>query len=288
MANYTAADVKKLRDLTGSGMMDCKKALEESDGDLDKAVELLRIKGAKDVGKRAERDTANGLVAADGRHDGRAELRDRLRGQERRLPGAGRPDPAGRGRPAAGRPRRAQGGPARRRHRRRRRAGAVRPDRREARAQALHPRRRPGRAVPAPPRLRPAAGHRRARRPTTGDGDAEAARGVAMHIAAARPRYTTRDEVPDDVLENERRDRRGHRPRGGQARAGAAAHRRGPDQRVLQGRRAARAGLGAGRQEDGQGAARRGRRHGHRSSPASRSARPEPGRTARTTARPTR
>ena len=53
MANYTAADVKKLRDLTGSGMMDCKKALEESDGDLDKAVELLRIKGAKDVGKRA-------------------------------------------------------------------------------------------------------------------------------------------------------------------------------------------------------------------------------------------
>ena len=66
MANYSAADVKKLRDLTGSGMMDCKKALEESEGDLDKAVELLRIKGAKDVGKRAGRDTANGLVVADG------------------------------------------------------------------------------------------------------------------------------------------------------------------------------------------------------------------------------
>src|ERR1700755_3157728 len=66
MANYTAADVKKLRDLTGSGMMDCKKALEESAGDLDKAVELLRIKGAKDVGKRAGRDTANGLVVAQG------------------------------------------------------------------------------------------------------------------------------------------------------------------------------------------------------------------------------
>lgn len=63
---YTAADVKKIRDLTGSGMMDCKKALEESDGDLDKATELLRIKGAKDVGKRAGRDTANGLVAAEG------------------------------------------------------------------------------------------------------------------------------------------------------------------------------------------------------------------------------
>ena len=66
MANYTAADVKKLRDLTGSGMMDCKKALEESDGDFDKSVELLRIKGAKDVGKRAERTTSNGLVVASG------------------------------------------------------------------------------------------------------------------------------------------------------------------------------------------------------------------------------
>jgi elongation factor Ts len=66
MANYSAADVKRLRDLTGSGMMDCKKALEESGGDFDQAVELLRIKGAKDVGKRAERTTANGLVAAKG------------------------------------------------------------------------------------------------------------------------------------------------------------------------------------------------------------------------------
>ncbi|MGH3767731.1 MAG: translation elongation factor Ts, partial [Pseudonocardiaceae bacterium] len=65
MANYSAADVKRIRDLTGSGMMDCKKALEESDGDFDRAVELLRIKGAKDVGKRAERTTANGLVAAE-------------------------------------------------------------------------------------------------------------------------------------------------------------------------------------------------------------------------------
>lgn len=64
MANYTAADVKKLRELTGSGMLDCKKALENSEGDFDKAVEELRIKGAKDVGKRAERSTAEGLVAA--------------------------------------------------------------------------------------------------------------------------------------------------------------------------------------------------------------------------------
>ena len=66
MANYTAADVKKLRETTGSGMLDCKKALEESGGDFDKAVEILRIKGAKDVGKRAERNALEGLVAVSG------------------------------------------------------------------------------------------------------------------------------------------------------------------------------------------------------------------------------
>jgi elongation factor Ts len=66
MSNYTAADVKKLRDLTGAGMMDCKKALDEAAGDFDQAVELLRIKGAKDVGKRAGRTAANGIVAHSG------------------------------------------------------------------------------------------------------------------------------------------------------------------------------------------------------------------------------
>jgi elongation factor Ts len=70
MANFTAQDVKKLRDLTGAGMMDSKKALDESDGDFDKAVEFLRIKGAKDVGKRAGRTAANGIVS----HSGKALL----------------------------------------------------------------------------------------------------------------------------------------------------------------------------------------------------------------------
>ncbi|MFY1690738.1 translation elongation factor Ts [Plantactinospora sp. WMMB782] len=70
MSNFTAADVKKLRDLTGAGMMDCKKALTESEGDFDKAVEILRVKGVKDVGKRAGRTAANGLVA----HSGKALL----------------------------------------------------------------------------------------------------------------------------------------------------------------------------------------------------------------------
>ncbi|MET8358619.1 translation elongation factor Ts [Micromonospora sp. NPDC005171] len=70
MSQITAADVKKLRDLTGAGMMDSKKALTEAEGDFDKAIEILRVKGAKDVGKRAGRTAANGLVA----HSGKALL----------------------------------------------------------------------------------------------------------------------------------------------------------------------------------------------------------------------
>ncbi len=65
MANFTAADVKRLRDQTGAGMMDCKRALEEADGDIEAAVEVLRLKGAKDVTKRATRTAANGLIAAE-------------------------------------------------------------------------------------------------------------------------------------------------------------------------------------------------------------------------------
>ena len=66
MANYTAADVKALREATGSGMLDCKKALEEAGGDYDKAVEILRIKGAKSVSKRADREATEGLIAVSG------------------------------------------------------------------------------------------------------------------------------------------------------------------------------------------------------------------------------
>jgi elongation factor Ts len=65
MANFTAADVKRLRDQTGAGMMDCKRALEEADGNIETAVEVLRLKGAKDVTKRATRTAANGLVTAE-------------------------------------------------------------------------------------------------------------------------------------------------------------------------------------------------------------------------------
>ncbi len=64
MANFTAADIKALREQTGSGMLDVKKALEEADGDRTKAVEILRVKGLKGVTKREGRSASDGLVAA--------------------------------------------------------------------------------------------------------------------------------------------------------------------------------------------------------------------------------
>ncbi|MFK5634788.1 MULTISPECIES: translation elongation factor Ts [unclassified Ornithinimicrobium] len=64
MANYTAADIKALRESTGAGMMDVKKALDEADGDTNKATEILRVKGLKGVTKREGRSASNGLVRA--------------------------------------------------------------------------------------------------------------------------------------------------------------------------------------------------------------------------------
>ena len=64
MANYTAADIKALRESTGAGMLDVKKALDEADGDQAKATEILRVKGLKGVTKREGRSTSNGLVIA--------------------------------------------------------------------------------------------------------------------------------------------------------------------------------------------------------------------------------
>ncbi len=206
MANYTAADVKKLRDLTGSGMMDCKKALEESDGDLDKAVELLRIKGAKDVGKRAGRDTANGLVAAAGgtmvelncETDFVAKSADFQALADQILRVAVEQQPADlaalKAAPIGG-----DGG------------GTV-----EEAVLALSA--RIGEKLELKRYIHvdgPVALylHRRSSDlpPAIGaivayDGsDDELAKGVAMHIAAARPQYRTREDVPGEVLENERR-----------------------------------------------------------------------------------
>lgn len=64
MANITAADVNKLRQMTGAGMMDCKNALQENDGDFEKAIDFLRKKGQKLATKRADKDANEGIVLA--------------------------------------------------------------------------------------------------------------------------------------------------------------------------------------------------------------------------------
>jgi elongation factor Ts len=203
MANYTAADVKRLRELTGSGMMDCKRALEESDGELEKAVELLRIKGAKDVGKRAERATSNGLVVASGgtmveldcETDFVAKSADFQALADQILQVALEQKPAD-----LEALRVAKLGDAtvdEAVHALSARIGEKLELKRYIAVDgpvALYLHRR---STDLPPAIGALVAY---------DGaDAEAARGVAMHIAAARPRYTTRDQVPADVLENERR-----------------------------------------------------------------------------------
>ena len=208
MANFTAADVKRLRDLTGSGMMDCKKALEQSDGDIEKAVELLRIKGAKDVGKRAERATSNGLVvAADGvmveldcETDFVAKSTDFQALADQILRVALDQKPADLEALRA-----AKLG-----------EGTV-----EDAVQALSARIGEKlelkryvvidgpvalylhrRSTDLPPAIGVLVSYDGA---AGNDQAADTARGVAMHVAAARPRYTTREQVPAEVLDNERR-----------------------------------------------------------------------------------
>lgn len=74
MANFTIADVKALREQLGTGLSDTKAALEEADGDREKAIELLRLKGAKGNAKRADRSAAEGLIAAKVNDNGTATI----------------------------------------------------------------------------------------------------------------------------------------------------------------------------------------------------------------------
>lgn len=206
MANYTAADVKRLRELTGSGMMDCKNALVETEGDFDKAVELLRIKGAKDVGKRAERTTAEGLVIAkDGvmveinsetdfvaKNAEFQELADKIAAAA----AAAKPADVDALKAVA-----LDGGTV---DEALQALAAKIGEKLELRrvvsldgpvATYLHKR-----ASDLPPAVGVLVEY-------TGSGDAaaEAARGAAMQVAALKAKYVTRDEVPADLVENERR-----------------------------------------------------------------------------------
>jgi elongation factor Ts len=204
MANYTTADIKRLREITGSGMTDVKKALDEADGDFGKATELLRIKGAKDVGKRAERTTANGLIAEDGGvmveltcetdFVAKNEEFQQLAGQivevakdirpadEKTLLDARFDDQRTVSEAIAT-------------------LSAKIGERLELRrviifdgpvTRYLH-----RRSSDLPPAVGVLVEFR--------GGNEDVARNVAMHIAAMRPKYLTRDDVPEDVVANERR-----------------------------------------------------------------------------------
>ena len=204
MANITAAEVKKLRDSTAAGMMECKRALEEADGDFDKAVEILRISGAAKAAKRgAERTVSNGLVAADGNAmiellcetdfvaksaDFQA-LSDALvktaaAGQIGDIAALGNANLAD---------------------------GRTVNDAIAELAGVIGEKIELGKVVVLTPPVAMYL-HRRASDlpPQVGvlvaySGDEEAARGAAMQVAAMRPQFVTRDEVPADVVENERK-----------------------------------------------------------------------------------
>jgi elongation factor Ts len=200
----TAAEVKQLRDATGAGMLDSKKALEEADGDFDKATEILRVKGAAKVAKRgAERTASAGLVASAG--GALIELNcetdfvaksESFRGLAEEIVVAAATE------------------------------GATDAD--AAKALTLSSGKTVGQAIDE---LASVIGekldlgrvefvegtsttylHRRASDlpPAVGvlveyhGGDESVARSIAMQIAAMRPQYVSRDEVPDEVVEKER------------------------------------------------------------------------------------
>lgn len=206
MANYTAADVKRLRELTGSGMMACKNALADSDGDFDKAVEQLRIKGAKDVGKRAERTTGEGLVVAkdgvlveiDCETDFVAKNDDFI-GLANKIVAA-----AAAAKPADVEALRALDVDGSTVDQLIQELSAKIGEKLEISKYAsfdgpvavyLHKR-----AADLPPAVGVLVEY-------TGEGDAaaEAARGAAMQVAALKAKYTTRDEVPEEIVAHERR-----------------------------------------------------------------------------------
>ena len=204
MAAITAADVKKLRDLTSAGMMECKKALTEADGDFDAAVEILRISGAAKAAKRgAERTTSNGLVAAQGGSlvellcetdfvaknadfqafaDEVVALSDEIGAEDRDVLAAAE---MANGKTVAEAIQEMSGviGEKLELGRVALLEGTI--------ATYMHKR-----AADLPPQVGVLVAY---------EGDADTARAIGMQIAAMRPEFLTRDEVPADVVANEKR-----------------------------------------------------------------------------------
>ncbi len=194
MTDITAAMVKELRDATSAGMMECKRALQETDGDFDEAVKLLREKGMASAAKRADRATSEGKVGVMVREDVGAITAigcetepvsnndDFLAYAEKMLRTVFDGGEADGTRGRAGGARRK----ARREH----------PDRRHEATGGI---RRGGDLL-----LRPLPGEQgRSDRRTRG-GDPAAARSLALHLTFARPTYGARDEVPQELVDAER------------------------------------------------------------------------------------
>ncbi len=205
MAGFTAADVKKLRDATGAGMMECKRALEEAEGDYDKALEVLRIKGEAKAAKRgAERHAANGLVAAaEGAMIELASETDFVAKNEQFQTLAGDIVAHFAGSSATDRDALLA---------ETLRDGRTVAENIEALAAVIGEKLELRRAVKLDGQVATYL-HRKAKDlpPQVGvlvqfdGGDVTAARTAAMQVAAMRPAYLTRDEVPSDVVETERR-----------------------------------------------------------------------------------
>jgi elongation factor Ts len=209
MANISIADIKALREQLGTGMVDTKKALEEADGDIEKATEILRLKGAKGNAKRADRSTSEGLVAAKENSNGTAtmielacetdfvakgekfialseKVLDAVAAAGATTVEEGLAAPAGSQTVAE-----LIGDEA-----------AILGEKVELRRIAvvngenfaiyLHKT-----SKDLPPQVGVVVGY--------AGGDAETARSIAQHISFANPTYLTRDDVPADEVENERR-----------------------------------------------------------------------------------
>jgi len=203
MATITAAEVKKLRDATGAGMMDAKKALTEADGDFDGAVEILRVTGQAKMAKRSDREASNGLVAAAGKTV--IQLGAETDFVAKNAEFMALADEIAAAVDAAG----AHGVEA---------AGAVALPSGQTVADAVA-----GLSAKIGEKLELAAAatygpvsiylHKRSQDlpPQVGvmveydGGDETFVRGIAMQIAAMSPAYVTRDEVPTAVLDNERK-----------------------------------------------------------------------------------
>src|SRR4051794_22950122 len=204
MAQFSAQDVKRLRDATGAGMMDSKRALEEADGDHQRAVELLRVKGTAKNEKRQEREATNGLVAAaEGAMIELASETDFVAKNEQFQTLAGDIVAHFAGSSATD----AEGLKAETL-----KDGKTVEESVHDLAAVIGEKLELRRAVKLDGKVATYL-HRKASDlpPQVGvlvqfDGDdAEAARGAAMQVAALRSRYLTREDVPADVVEGERR-----------------------------------------------------------------------------------